>query len=259
MLLAIVGLCGGVIAGLVGLAGGIFIVPALVAMYGAASMGDAIVVSFFAVLFNSVATSRANLRAVGPDVYWNLIRGAHWYTSGAIGASLLVAVLFGQHINAIPKQLLAALQLMLAMCMLIPRAWYEQFRFGHSGLKDTTAGAMVGGISTLIGVGGGTYTIFYFLIHGRAIKDCTLTANFVGIFIGLMSIVGYYGYAAFASFGNVAGASVIDATGKIILFVAGALAAPIGVMLQRKAPAALIKRLIVFFLLASSSSVLFFS
>jgi uncharacterized membrane protein YfcA len=113
-------------------------------------------------------------------------------------------------------------------------------------------------MSTLIGVGGGTYTIFYFMIHGREIKDCTLTANFVGIFIGLMSIVGYYGYVALASVHNVVTSSgIIDSTGKAILIASGMLAGPIGVRLQRIAPAALIKKVIVLLLAASSSYVLF--
>lgn len=256
-LLALIGVGGGLIAGLVGLAGGIFIVPALVGIYGPAGMGDAIVASFFAVLLNSLSTSRANLKAVGPEAYWQLIRGANWYTLGAIAASCLVAVHFGQHKDAIPKQLLAGLQLLLAVCMFVPRAWYEEARLAHGRWRDSIVGALVGGTSTLIGVGGGTYTIFYFMVHGRELKDCTLTANFVGIFIGLMSLVGYYGYAAIESAGRAAArTSVIDGTGMTLLIAAGVLAAPFGVQLQRRAPAALIKRSLVMILAASSIYVL---
>ncbi len=255
--LALIGAGGGLISGLVGLAGGIFIVPALVAMYGIQGMGDAIVVSFFAVLFNSLSTSRANLKTKGADIFWALIRDAKWYTYGAIIAAFIVAVLLGQHKDAIPKELLASLQLLLAVCMLIPRGWYEKARIKHSKWKDTIVGAIVGGISTLIGVGGGTYTIFYFMTHGREVKDCTLTANFVGIFIGMMSLVGYYGYVAVASASHVAtSTSTIDTVGKAILIASGVLAGPFGVKLQKKAPAALIKTVIVLILAASSSYVL---
>jgi uncharacterized membrane protein YfcA len=259
-LLALIGATGGLIAGLVGLAGGIFIVPALVALFGPQCMPDAIVISFFAVLLNSLSTSHANWRMKGTENYWALINSTKWYTLGALVASCFVAFLFGQHKNAIPVQLLAFLQLLLAICMLIPRAWYESSRFDHAKWKDSTAGSIVGGISTLIGVGGGTYTIFYFLIHGREIKDCTLTANFVGIFIGLMSLIGYYGYVAVASTSHVATSSgIIDATGKTVLIVCGVLTAPMGVKLQSRAPASLIKKLIVYMLAASSSYVFFYA
>jgi uncharacterized membrane protein YfcA len=221
-------------------------------------MGDAIVVSFFAVLLNSLSASYANLRAKGADAFWALIGGARWFTTGAIAASCFVAFLFGQHKNAIPKQLLATLQLLLAVCMLIPRPWYESLRFEHAKWKDTAVGGLVGGVSTLIGVGGGTYTIFYFMIHGRGIKDCALTANFVGIFVGLMSLVGYYGYVAVASVHDIAtGSDSISPAGMAILVAAGVLAGPVGVKLQALAPAALIRKLIILVLAASSSYVLF--
>jgi uncharacterized membrane protein YfcA len=64
-LLALVGVGGGLIAGLVGLAGGIFIVPALVSIYGTAGMNDAIAISFFAVLFNSLVD-----KSCEPESYW---------------------------------------------------------------------------------------------------------------------------------------------------------------------------------------------
>ena len=257
-LLSLIGATGGFIAGLVGLAGGIIIVPALVAMYGPHSMEDAIVISFFAVLLNSLSSSSANLLSKGAAAFWNLITGAKWYTIGAIVASCFVAILFGQYKGAIPTQLLATMQLILAISILIPRTWYAGCRFDHSKWKDSTAGSIVGGISTLIGIGGGTYTIFYFMIHGREIKDCTLTANFVGIFIGLMSLIGYYGYVAAASAQNVANSSgIIDGTGKAMLIISGVVAAPIGLKLQEVAPAELINKLIVFILVASSSYVFF--
>jgi len=161
---------------------------------------------------------------------------------------------FGRHQAAISKQLLASLQLLLAMCMLVPRRWYEHLRASHSCLKDTAVGSVVGGISTLIGVGGGTYTMFYFLLHGRQIKDCTLTSNFVGIFIGLMSIVGYYG----ATNGTAppGGPHAIDTLDKVILVIAGIAVSPIGVRLQSRLPAAAIRKMVVLVLAASSSYVL---
>lgn len=114
----------------------------------------------------------------------------------------------------------------------------------------------MGGVSTLIGVGGGTYTIFYFLVHGRQIKDCTLTSNFVGIFIGLMGIVGYYGYTLLSADGSLAGDHGVDALGKVVLIGFGVISSPLGVRLQSRLPAAAIKKLVVLVLAASSTYVL---
>jgi uncharacterized membrane protein YfcA len=257
LLLAVVGASGGVVAGVVGLAGGIVIVPLIIWMYGTEAMADAIVVSFFAVFFNSLSTSVGNRHSRGGQEFWTLVRSVRWYTLGAVLAALVVAALFGRYRAAIPKQLLACLQLALAVCMLMPRSWYDWARLRPNRFRDTLVGSAVGGVSTLIGVGGGTYTIAYGLLNGRGIKDCTLTANFVGIFIGLMSIVGYYGYVLLApSHASGAHASLIDATGKAILIVAGVLFGQLGVKLQALLPAQAIKQAIVLVLMASSSYVL---
>jgi uncharacterized membrane protein YfcA len=254
LLLGLIGAVGGLISGTVGLAGGIFLVPALVAWLGTQAMGEAIVVSFFAVLMNSLAATIENHKLRGGEAFWTLIRNAGWYTVGAGVAALLVAMAFGRHQGAISKQLLASLQLMLAICMLIPRAWYQDLRVSHGRFKDTAVGSVVGGVSTLIGVGGGTYTMFYFLLHGRQIKDCTLTSNFVGIFIGLMSVVGYYTATNGAASPGAPG--TIDIWGKVILVIAGIAVSPLGVRLQSRLPAAAIKKMVVLVLALSSFYVL---
>ncbi len=256
ILIALIGAGGGLISGAVGLAGGIFIVPALVALLGTQAMGDAIVVSFFAVLLNSLFATIENRKSRGKDTYWALVNGAGWYTSGAAVAALSVAILFGRHQNAISKPLLASLQLLLAICMLVPRGLYENLRTARNRLKDAAVGSVVGAVSTLIGVGGGTYTIFYFLIHGREIKDCTLTSNFVGIFIGLMGILGYYGYALLSANGSPAGSHGISTLEQAVLISFGVIASPLGVRLQSQLPASAIKKIVVVVLACSASYVL---
>lgn len=258
VLLALVGASGGLVAGVVGLAGGIVIVPLIVLMYGADGMSDAIVVSFFAVFFNSLSTTIGNRRSRGKQEFRALTGSVRWYTLGALLAALVVAALFGHYRDGISKQLLAGLQLTLALCMLMPRSWYEIARIHANPVRDAAVGSVVGGLSTLIGVGGGTYTIAYGLLNGRGIKDCTVTANYVGIFIGLMSLVGYYGYTELASLHSaVVDRNLIDGTGKAILIVAGVVFGQVGVRLQALLPAATIKQTIVWILVASSMYVLF--
>jgi uncharacterized membrane protein YfcA len=256
VLMALIGVGGGLISGAAGLAGGIFIVPALVALLGTQAMVDAVVVSFFAVLLNSLSATIENRKLRGKEAYRTLVSGAGWYTCGAALAALTVAILFGRHHDAISKPMLASLQLLLAICMLIPRRLYENLRTARNRLKDTVVGSIVGGVSTLIGVGGGTYTIFYFLVHGREIKDCTLTSNFVGIFIGLMGIVGYYGCTLLSPGSSLAGGHGMSTLGKVVLIGFGVVASPLGVRLQCRLPAAAIKKIVVIVLACSSSYVL---
>lgn len=250
LMLALIGALGGLVSGAAGLGGGIVLVPAIVALLGREATGEAIMVSLFAVLLNSLSATLQNRKARGAVDYWRLVRGARWYTAGAAAMALLVALAVGQHHGVVSKQTLGGLQLLLVACMLVPRRWYEHLRARHGRVKDTAFGSMVGGVSALIGVGGGTYTMCYFLVHGRPIKDCTLTCNFVGIFVGLMGVVGYCGLAP------AAGTHVIDALGKTLLIAAGVAASPLGVKLQARLSAALIRNAVVGLLAVSSTWVL---
>lgn len=159
----------------------------------------------------------------------------------------------GRHPGLVSHHLLAALQLLLAACMVVPRHWIERWHAQHNRAKDAAAGALVGGLSTHIGVGGGTYTIFYFLIHGRPIKDCTLSANFVGVFIGLMGSVGHL----LGMLGSAPLPHAIGSTGRVLLVACGAAASPVGVRLQAQAPSGTIRIAVVVMLALSSSYALF--
>lgn len=249
LLLALIGCVSGLISGSVGLAGGIFLVPAVVALVGPGAVAEAIVVSFFAVLLNSLSATLANRRARGGDAFRALILETGWYTSGAAATALAVSITVGRHPGAVPHHLLSALQLLLAVCMVVPRRWIERWHALQNPPKDAAAGALVGGLSTLIGVGGGTYTIFYFLVHGRPIKDCTLSANFVGIFIGLMGIVGHVASTA----GSVPLPHAIGSAGRVLLVACGAAASPLGVRLQARAPSGAIRKAVVAMLALSST------
>ena len=69
LLLALIGLGGGLISGAVGLAGGIFLAPALVAWLGTSAMSEAIVDSFFAVLLNSLSSTIENSKMRGSEAF----------------------------------------------------------------------------------------------------------------------------------------------------------------------------------------------
>jgi uncharacterized membrane protein YfcA len=192
-----------------------------------------------------------NRNARGAAACWASIRGAGWYATGATTAALLVAIAVGRHPNVVSRQSLAALQLLPAACLLVPRDRYALLRASHCRLKDTTIGALVGGASTFIGVGGGTYTMFYFLVQGRSIKDCALTSSVVGIFIGLMGVVGYGGSHATRSVPM--SSHVLDTVSQLLLIGCGALASPLGLRLQSHVPPAAVRTL-MFLILALSSA-----
>lgn len=252
-LLAAVGATSGVIAGLVGLAGGIVIVPVLTWVYGPQALHAAIVVSWFSVLFNSFGAAASHWRLRTPDQRLALLHGARWYLGGAILVTPVIAAYASGHRGLVSGYLVAALQLCLAAVMLWPMG--ESSRPPrHNPTRDASFGGVIGGVSTLIGVGGGTYTIAYFVYGaGTQFRDAIATANLTGLVVGMLSVAGYLAALLVYGSGAVIGsAGPLSAAGMAAVVLGGVAAAPLGVMLSRRLPVKRLRQILVAALIISA-------
>ena len=255
--LALIGSVSGLIAGLVGLAGGIVVVPALTWLYGPAVLHDAIVVSWFAVLFNSIGAAVKQLKIRDAQERRQLLEGARFFLLGAVVITPLVALVASEAKRLVTPHLVATLQLCLASVMLWPMRTENEAQTPQRGVVDASFGGLIGGVSTLIGVGGGTYTIAYFVYGtGSKFRDAIATANLTGLTIGALSVAGYLvSLVAFRA--SAAGHGPLTATGMGLLIVAGMASAPLGVRLSRKMPTKTLKQILIFALIVSSLKLLF--
>jgi uncharacterized membrane protein YfcA len=257
LLLAVVGAGAGLIAGLVGLAGGVVIVPALIWLYGPQALHAAIVTSWFAVVFNSFGAAAKQWRLRTPCERSALFHHARWYLGGALVVTPLVAALAAGHVQLVTSGLVAVLQLCLAAVMLAPVSDVARV-VPENRARDTAFGGLVGGVSTLIGVGGGTYTIAYFVYGaGARFRDAIATANIMGFCIGVFSVLGF-GLALLAS-GREAAVSLtgpVGAWGMTLLVLAGLLAAPLGVMASTHLPVKRLRQILIAVLVVSAGRLL---
>lgn len=255
--LMLIGSVSGLIAGLVGLAGGIVVVPALTWMYGPAVLHDAIVVSWFAVLFNSIGAVIKQLKMRNPQERVELLSGARFFLLGAVVITPLVALVASEAKRLVSPHLVAALQLCLAVVMLWPVRQDESPKTAQRGVVDASFGGLIGGVSTLIGVGGGTYTIAYF-VYGTGVKfrDAIATANLTGLTIGALSVTGYL-VSLLAFRESAAGHGPLTAMGMFLLIAAGMATAPLGVRLSRVLPTKTLRQILIFALIVSSLKLLF--
>ena len=255
LLLALVGAFAGVIAGLVGLAGGIVVVPALTWMYGPDALHSAIVISWFSVLFNSIGAVSKQLRMRTPVERKQLISGARWFLIGAVVVTPLISVLASEAKHLVNKELVAVLQLCLAAVMFWPISEQARARTPNAAL-DASFGGIIGGVSTLIGVGGGTYTIAYFVYGaGARFRDAIATANLTGLTIGTLSVVGYLSsQVLFQQPAHEAGP--ISIYGMAAIIVTGVVAAPLGVRLSQKLPTKTLRQILIFALMVSAGRLL---
>ena len=251
-ILALIGAVSGLIAGLVGLAGGIVVVPALIWLYGPVVLHDAIVVSWFAVLFNSIGAATKQLKMRNAKERIQLWRGARFFLLGAVVITPLVALLASEAKHFVTPALVAILQLCLAAVMLWPISEQPENKAPRRRLMDASFGGVIGGVSTLIGVGGGTYTIAYFVYGtGTKFRDAIATANLTGLTIGALSVTGYL-LSLLAFHDSAAGAGSLTAVGMAVLIAAGMASAPAGVRLSRVLPVKTLRQILIFALIVSS-------
>ena len=192
VLLAATGGVAGVLAGLLGVGGGIVIVPVLFWVLGAldfpeaTAMTVAVATSLATIIPTSVASARAH--AAKGNLDRDLLRAwAPFVVAGALAGGLLSFVLDGRDLTAV----FGVVALLVAVNMALPK----QLTLGAALPASIAArGGMAGGIglvSALMGIGGGTLSVptlsaFSFPTH-RAVG----TAAAFGLLIAVPGVLGF--------------------------------------------------------------------
>ncbi len=223
------GLVAGVMAGLMGIGGGIVIVPVLEFSLGfigvdpAIRMHVAVATSLATIIPTSISSARAHHRRGAVD----FALAKQWGPIIFIGATLgswLAAQVESTALTAI----FAVVALFVAIKMILPM---ENVRLGDrvpGGFSGAIIPAIIGGVSTMMGIGGGalsvtTLTVFKVTIH-RAVG----TSAFFGLLIAVPGTIGFM----ILGQGNMAlpvgSVGFVNVIGFLILAPATYLAAPLG-------------------------------
>jgi uncharacterized protein len=242
LILLLVGAIGGVLAGLLGIGGGLVIVPALVWLLLARGVppDEAVPVA--------VATSLATMLMTAASAVWfQHRRGAlDWPAVGRLAPAVAVGAAVGAGLAvAIPGRMLAlvfsviaaiiGLRMLLATTTRVidrpafPRLWW-------------LAAPLIGAISAMIGIGGGTFNVPYLARNGYTM-------------VRAVAIASACGWPIAAGGALVFALTAVEATqltwhvghvwlpGMLLIGLAGMLTAPAGVALAHHLPAARLRRL----------------
>lgn len=254
----LLGAIAGVLAGLLGVGGGLVLVAALawlLPLQGvppSEAMHAALATSLASIVITAAASARAHHRrgsVMWPTVAWllpGLLLGG-WLGSGLAihlsGAALRLFVAV--------YCLLAALQLMLDRSHL--RAETDS---PPRGPGWSLVGLAIGGLSALVGIGGGSMTVPALVWRGVPPVRAVGTSSACGVGIGLASAAGY---AARTGATGMPGGSIgfVFLPAAVGIAIASLLAAPWGVRLAHRLDGRVLKRVFAVFLLAVAVSLQF--
>ncbi|GAB3188089.1 sulfite exporter TauE/SafE family protein [Hydrogenophaga aquatica] len=247
--LALLGLCTGFLAGLLGIGGGMLMVPFItLIMTGRGVSPDlsvkvAIATSMATIIFTSVSSVRAHHKrgAVRWDVVWRLAPGI---VMGAALASMGVfSVLKGSSL-ALFFALFVAFS---ATQMLLDRKPAPSRTLPGTG-GQLVAGGVIGFLSGLVGAGGGFVSVPFLTWCNVVIHQAVATSAALGFPIALANVVGYI-IAGQSVEGLPSGAlGYVYLPALAVIATASVLMAPLGVKAAHAMPVKQLKRVFAFIL-----------
>jgi uncharacterized membrane protein YfcA len=247
--LILTGCIAGVLAGLLGVGGGIIVVPVLFTMLGAIDVDPAVRMhvavgtSLASIVITSVISARSHHRRGAVDVDL-LSRWGVWILLGSIGGTAVAGAVDGPVLSAVFG--IVALAVATYMATTSP-----DFRLRDS-LPGGVAGFAIGGLSSMMGIGGGTLCVPYFNAFGFPVHRAVGTAAAIGLVIAVPATIGFvatgWGIPALphASVGHV------NLLGLVLIAPFTSLTAPLGVRLAHRLSARTLKRLFALFLFATA-------
>lgn len=241
--LALCGLFSGLVAGLFGIGGGAVIVPVLMILFDELGYSEtashvAIATSLATIILTSARSVMAHHKVGAVD--WTIVRAwTPWIMLGAVLGQLLTGVLSGRALTIV----FGVMAFVLAAQLFFGRPTWRIADVMPVGWIRRGLASIIGSLSAIMGIGGGTFGVSLMTVFGRPIHQAVATAAGFGIAIGLPSALtaiyvgwGREGLPPF-SLGHVN----LAAFALISFFTV--LMAPLGARLAHRLDATLLKKL----------------
>lgn len=186
------GALAGVLAGMLGVGGGIVIVPVLemaLGLYGVDAtvrMHIAVATSLATIVLTSISSSRAHYNRGALDVslarYWG-----PFIVVGAVCGAVLAAWVDG----AVLSTVFAVVAFAVALKLVLPLDNYHPWPAVPRGLAGGIMPTVIGTLSTMMGIGGGTMSVASLTLMSQPIHRAVGTAAFFGLLISVPGTIGF--------------------------------------------------------------------
>jgi len=191
-LMLAIGAFAGVAAGLLGVGGGIILVPAF--YYAFASLGYesdslmqiCVATSLATIIVTSIRSVMSHHKK--DAVEWDILRS--WAPGIALGAALGVLLASGLKSQTL-MLIFGVLGVSVGLYLAFGRAEWRLGAAMPKGLARAILSPVVGFLSVLMGIGGGSFGVPLMSLYGRPIHNSVATAAGFGVLIAVPSTVGF--------------------------------------------------------------------
>lgn len=192
VLLLITGAVAGVLVGLLGVGGGIVLVPAFFYVFGALGfegpqlMQLCLATSLATIIVTSVRSVMSHNKKGAVD--WDILRT--WAPGIVIGAALGVLVAASLRSGAL-QMIFGILALIVGLYMALGKSSWRVSGAMPTGAKRMMSSPILGFMSVLMGIGGGSFGVPFMSLHGVAIHRAVATAAGFGVLIAVPAVIGF--------------------------------------------------------------------
>jgi uncharacterized membrane protein YfcA len=187
-----VGVIGGIMAGLLGVGGGIVIVPVLYHFLSVMGVDEsmrmqiAVATSLTTIIATALSSTRSHYKKGAVDI--GLLKS--W--GPAIIVGVIIGTAIGGHVDGrVLTAVFAVVALLVATNMMLARDRSSDPQKNPPKSVWAILGIVAGGLSAMMGIGGGTICVPLLSFLGYDIRKAVGTASAIGLIIALPGTIGY--------------------------------------------------------------------
>lgn len=239
----LLGLFAGLMGGMLGIGGGVIIVPVLITLFTWQQFPSelipvlAVATSLASIIVTSFAAMRAQQKRKAVD--WALFR--QWALLVIVGG--FCSGFIAQWLPALLLKRAIACFLLLVACVMLSQWLPSPERQMPGRVGSALLGFVSGVTSALAGIGGGNIIVPLLVFFNVPMQRAAATASALGLPIASVGTLGYILAGLDIEFGGVSTLGYVYLPAAVAIALCSFIAAPLGVTLAHRLPAKTLKRI----------------